>query len=269
MAWVRIHEGAMQDLKISSLPDSAFRLWVRGLCYCQTALTDGLIPHSALRDMGAKRKDVDTLAAVRVEGRGPLWDRVDLFGFKVHDYLDWNESREVVLAKRQSGRDRAKQWRTNSVRNGERSTLERRDLASDVLLRDHDHSDQEKERASDFEAFWSAYPKKVGRAAAEREWNRLKPDARLCEAIAAALDVQRRSAQWTKDGGEFIPHARTWLHQRRWQDEVSAPRLVGGVRDRSWSEECADLHHGECGSATIHHNRTVIEAARAEREKSA
>jgi len=118
MAWVRVHDGAMQDLKISTLSDSAFRLWVRGLCYCQTALTDGLIPHAALRDMGAKRKDVDELASVRVAGRGPLWDRVEGFGFKVHDYLDWNDSRERVNAKRAGAKKRKEEWerRKNSDR---------------------------------------------------------------------------------------------------------------------------------------------------------
>ena len=41
MAWVKLHDGAMQNMKVAKLSDSAFRLWVRGLCYCQTALTDG------------------------------------------------------------------------------------------------------------------------------------------------------------------------------------------------------------------------------------
>jgi hypothetical protein len=112
VAWVRLHDGAMSNLKISELSDSAFRLWIRGLCYCQTALTDGLIPHSALRDMGAKRKDVDVLASVLVEGRAPLWERVAGFGFKVHDYLFWNDSRDVVQARQQRARDRLERWRS-------------------------------------------------------------------------------------------------------------------------------------------------------------
>lgn len=122
MAWVRIHDGAMQDLKISGLSDSAFRLWIRGLCYCQTALTDGLIPHSALRDMGAKRKDVDELATPQVEGRAALWERIDQFGFKVHDYLDWNDSREKVTGRKSAARARKEAFdaKRRSERVGER-----------------------------------------------------------------------------------------------------------------------------------------------------
>lgn len=120
MAWVRLHDGAMQNLKVAELSDSAFRLWVRGLCYCQTALTDGLIPHSALRDMGAKRKDVDELAAPQVENRAPLWERIDQFGFKVHDYLDWNDSREKVTGRQSAARARKEAF--DAKRRSERVT---------------------------------------------------------------------------------------------------------------------------------------------------
>jgi len=111
VAWVRLHDGAMQNMKITALSDSAFRLWIRGLCYCQTALTDGLIPHGALRDMGARRRDVDELAAVQIPGRSPLWERIDAFGFKVHDYLAWNDSRDVVEARQHASAERKAKWR--------------------------------------------------------------------------------------------------------------------------------------------------------------
>jgi hypothetical protein len=109
MAWVRIHDGAMQSMKIAKLSDSAFRLWVRGLCYCQTALTDGLIPREALRDMGAKRKDVEMLSAVLVDGKGPLWEHHDI-GFKVHDYLDWNDCRDKVIERQEKAKKRKEDW---------------------------------------------------------------------------------------------------------------------------------------------------------------
>lgn len=114
MAWVRIHDGAMGNLKIMRLSNSAFRLWIRGLCYCQTHLTDGLIPREAMRMLDAKRADVDALSSVLVEGKSSLWERIEAFGFKVHDYLDWNDSREVVESKRAGGRRRVQQHREQS-----------------------------------------------------------------------------------------------------------------------------------------------------------
>lgn len=115
MAWVRIHDGAMQSMKIALLSHSAFRLWVRGLCYCQTALTDGLIPSVALRDMGARTKDVSMLSTVLVPDTCPLWEAIDGFGFRVHDYLDWNDSRETVLERQAAAKARTERWRSKRV----------------------------------------------------------------------------------------------------------------------------------------------------------
>jgi hypothetical protein len=70
-----------------------------------------------------------------------------------------------------------------------------------------------------FAAFWSAYPRKSGKGAAETVWVKLRPSPDLCRTIVQAVEVQRTCRQWQKDGGQFIPYPSTWLHQRRWDDE--------------------------------------------------
>lgn len=72
-----------------------------------------------------------------------------------------------------------------------------------------------------FERFWAAYPRKTGKDAAWKEWLRRAPDDALTDLMIAKVAEQRRLPQWVKDGGEFIPHPRTWLHQGRWQDEAT------------------------------------------------
>lgn len=72
-----------------------------------------------------------------------------------------------------------------------------------------------------FVDFWKAYPKKVGRSDAQKAWEKLKLDAVLLASILDALKSQALSADWQKDGGKFIPHAKTWINGRRWEDEVS------------------------------------------------
>lgn len=71
-----------------------------------------------------------------------------------------------------------------------------------------------------FEAFWQAYPRKVAKAAALKAFAKLEPDPALLSQMLAALEVQKNSASWKKDGGQFIPHAATWLNGRRWEDEI-------------------------------------------------
>lgn len=69
-----------------------------------------------------------------------------------------------------------------------------------------------------FDHFWAAYPRKRNKDKAKRAWRRLSPDLETCRAMAAALERDKRSRQWTKDNGEFIPHASTWLNNRPWED---------------------------------------------------
>jgi len=71
----------------------------------------------------------------------------------------------------------------------------------------------------DFALFWAAYPKKVGKGAAEKAWQRAKGNQHL-QTILQALEQQKRSAQWRKDGGAYIPNPATWINQRRWEDEL-------------------------------------------------
>lgn len=77
-----------------------------------------------------------------------------------------------------------------------------------------------------FDRFWEHYPRKVGRGAAWRVWERLKPDEALLVAMLTALAWQRQQAQWVKDGGQFVPHPQTYLNQQRWLD--SPPEDDGG-----------------------------------------
>lgn len=75
---------------------------------------------------------------------------------------------------------------------------------------------------SGFEEFWKAYPKRVGKGNAEKAWTKLKCDSFL-PLILTRLRTLKTSADWTKDGGQFIPHPATWLNRKGWEDELFAP----------------------------------------------
>lgn len=70
-----------------------------------------------------------------------------------------------------------------------------------------------------FTAFWFAYPRKTGKGNARKVWKKLKPSKALQQKILTALEQQKKSQQWTKDNGKFIPLPATWLNQERWDDE--------------------------------------------------
>ncbi len=70
-----------------------------------------------------------------------------------------------------------------------------------------------------FEKFWNAYPRKVGKGAAEQSFKKYRPDDELLKTILAAIENQKRSEQWQKDNGKYIPNPATWINQKRWEDE--------------------------------------------------
>jgi hypothetical protein len=71
-----------------------------------------------------------------------------------------------------------------------------------------------------FEDWYAIYPKKQARGDAERAWIALHPNPALIEKMIAAVYVQMRSEQWTKDGGKYIPLPATWIRGKRWEDEL-------------------------------------------------
>lgn len=70
-----------------------------------------------------------------------------------------------------------------------------------------------------FAKLWDAYPKKIGKDAARRAFDKRKVDDALLNTMLEAIARQKKSVDWLKDAGQYIPHPATWLNQGRWQDE--------------------------------------------------
>ena len=73
-----------------------------------------------------------------------------------------------------------------------------------------------------FAAFWTAYPKKKSKGQALSAWKKLKPDSSLQALILKAVEAQKRSPDWQKDKGKYIPYPATWLNAMAWEDEMPA-----------------------------------------------
>lgn len=79
---------------------------------------------------------------------------------------------------------------------------------------------------ADFEVFWSAYPRKVGKLDAKRAFDKAK-DLPPVETLVSAIEQQKCSDQWTRDNGQFIPHPATWLNRGDWDAELPAATKQG------------------------------------------
>lgn len=75
---------------------------------------------------------------------------------------------------------------------------------------------------AEFEIFWKTYPRKVGKAAAQKAWLRAKNRPNL-DTVISALIWQMQHGDLSRAELQFIPHASTWINQERWADERTKP----------------------------------------------
>ena len=68
-----------------------------------------------------------------------------------------------------------------------------------------------------FETFWLSYPRKTGKGAARKSFAKVKVPL---ETLLSAVEAQKQTEQWKRNGGQYIPLPSTWLNQCRWEDEV-------------------------------------------------
>ena len=47
------------------------------------------------------------------------------------------------------------------------------------------------------------------------------------DVLLAAIASQKKSPQWQKDNGQFIPHPATWLNGQRWEDQPFVEQQSG------------------------------------------
>ena len=102
MTWARFDDATADHPKFSALGDDAPRcgwLWFSATCYCTRYLTDGRIDLLTLRRLWPfSGGDVDELVAKLVGAR--LLEDHGQGQYRVHDFLDYNPSREQVMEAR-------------------------------------------------------------------------------------------------------------------------------------------------------------------------
>ena len=82
--------------------------------------------------------------------------------------------------------------------------------------------------SSNFLIFWNAYPRKKNKGSAERAFKKINPDKSFLNEILSKLEEAKKSHDWQKDGGQFIPYPATWLNARGWEDEIKQGEVVEG-----------------------------------------
>ena len=75
------------------------------------------------------------------------------------------------------------------------------------------------DKDEEFNEFWEEYPRKVGKKDARRAFDKALKSTKA-ETMIRAVIAQKKSGQWLRENGRYIPNPATWLNQGRWDDEI-------------------------------------------------
>ena len=84
--------------------------------------------------------------------------------------------------------------------------------------------------AGGFDEIWAVYPKKRGKAQALRKWKKLGKRRPPIAEVLAFIAAGKKSREWTKEGGEYIPNGSTFFNGELWADGAESFTANGGSR---------------------------------------
>ena len=257
--WIKIVTDIFDDEKIlliESLPeaDSSIVIWFKLLCLAGKqnnsgvfVMNNGIAYTDKMLAAIFRRKETIVNMALKTFEQFGMIEIID----NAYTIPNWNKHQTLDAYEKKKQRDRLYQ--------AERRAFQKAliNKSSDVAV-----SDKEKEIDKDnippivpqgdelpykpetdsfsesFNDFWKAYPKKVSKANALKAWKKLKPNNDLVRKILYALEKQKKSSQWQKDNGQFIPYPATWLNGRRWEDEQHEESSA--IPNYDWGTEGVD-----------------------------
>lgn len=237
MTWVKLDDGFPEHPKVLAAGVEASWFYVCGLAYCKRQLTDGLIPGAVLSRLSSCSRPV--LLANKLVSVG-LWER-EGDNFRVHDYLQENDTAEQVKAKRAATKERVRRWREkrdaeaangnagNAGGNGVTESFGNAGCnAPPIPDTDTDTEITRNTRAParpvfDLDAVYRAHPSRKGKAKGlDRLAVLIKTEAQF-DAVLAAAKAYADECRTNGTEERFIAHFSTWVNQRRWEDEPQLP----------------------------------------------
>lgn len=225
MPWLKVDDSFYDHPKVFDAPDCALALWVRAGTWSARNLQDGFVPTG----LPARLCDDPDTAVGELLRRG-LWERAK-DGYRFHDWADYQPSAEAV---RELRTKRAEAGRLGGLAKAAKQTASNGLASANGVAKQNAAPTRtrtpEKNRPSssappkdddpDWSAFWTAYPRKVGKGQARKAWTTAirKADPAAIIAGAKAYGEQRHGQD-----PQYTAHPATWLNGERWADQQATP----------------------------------------------
>lgn len=284
MPWVKLDDAILDNKKIAAVGPMGFALHVAGIVYCGRNLTDGFVPYGvATRLLSNEWVDGDekvwTVGASTgmfgIDGaeltehiiervvRTGLWERVP-GGYLIHDYLEYNPSREQVEAEREAVREqRSAAGKASAAVRRERYGTAQPERSPERAVRTADQTGVQTETRTDSERSPNPVPVPVPVPKSESPPNPLQPlllgaedvlgrvlSAKEIESVQSVVGEVRRldcdgmvrhmrqTKEWREQNGlEPLRSVVGYLNALKREDRyladqgVQAPRESGSRRD--------------------------------------
>lgn len=92
-----------------------------------------------------------------------------------------------------------------------------------------------------FDSFWNAYPKKVGKQKCIDWFKKHKPSQELTNKMISTIELWKKSEQWSKEKGQYIPQPYTWLNRGGWDDETPTITPMTGTSKHNINDDWGTL----------------------------
>lgn len=251
MGWFKVDDQLAFHAKTVMAGNSAMGLWVRAGAWSSAHLTGGFVPSHMALAMANMANDMANGSEADALVMAGLWDEAE-GGYMFHGWGKFQPSAEEEKEKREAtrkarsdagkrgakarweaengdgknGKPIAKPKQTDSNPDGKPMAPTR----PDPTLVKNTHSPSALEG---FDEFWSAYPKKVAKKAAQKIWERSVKDASPKDIINGA----KRYAEYVKrekTERNFIKSPDGWLNAGRWEDEIPSNTNQPASKNPLW-----------------------------------
>jgi hypothetical protein len=239
--WIKLYRSIRDNSLWNEKPFDKARAWIDIL----------LMANHENRDVGIGNQTIHVNAGSFITSIAKLTDRWGWAKNTVRRYLNRLESETMIEHKaerkwtivtvlnwasyqdgwNESGTKVEHKWNESGTKTDPNNNKEIRNKKKENDKNPFDHPADDRTRNDpQFDLFWKAYPRKVGKTKAYAAWKRIHPDRELFEKIMAAVETAKSSRQWMENYGQFIPHPTTWLNRGGWDDELPDPNMVDGHR---------------------------------------
>ena len=224
MPWFRVDDGFHGHPKVDMLSPAAVGIWTLCGSWSAQYLTDGRVFARTVAKFGGTDAEVQQLV------HSGLWLDNGDGSYQFKDWDDYQPVKADVEAEREAARERMRKARAakkgaGDVRPNTARTSEEVRVTPTLPI-----PAQPNPSPDAFAAWYAAYPKKVGKGAAEKAFKAALKKTDL-DTLIAGRDRYIAATRGTDP--KFIANPATWLNGERWADETpgpanpTAPRITG------------------------------------------